>query len=103
MTILLINLPYLLSLCFAIVAAITQYKHLRALMFTFLPVITSFLNPVILCWRNTGIHKRIRRAQRVFARKVLKAKYETEFTRNDTVVSTMLLERDNGKTMHSEI
>lgn len=94
-TILLINLPYLISLTFAMVAAVTNYKHLRALMFTFLPVFTSMLNPMILCWRNTGIRKRIGSGVRCVKMKLLSSFAEKEDY-------TMLDDRNN-KTMASEI
>ena len=94
-TILLINLPYLISLTFAVVAAVTNYKHLRALMFTFLPVFTSMLNPMILCWRNTGIRKRVVRGVRY-----VKMRFFSSYAEKEDY--TMLDDRNN-KTMASEI
>jgi len=94
-TILLINLPYLISLTFAMVAAVTNYKHLRALMFTFLPVFTSMLNPMILSWRNTGIRKRLNRGVRY-----IKMRLFTSYAEKEDY--TMLDDRNN-KTMASEI
>ena len=94
-TILLINLPYLISLIFAMVAAVTNYKHLRALMFTFLPVFTSMLNPMILCWRNTGIRKRLGRGFRY-------VKMRSSFIYTEKEDYHMINDKNN-KTMASEI
>ena len=94
-TILLINLPYLISLIFALVAAITDYKHLRALMFTFLPVATSMVNPIILCWRNTGIRKTLKKKGKEHLGRLF-----SRYTEQDDYT---MLDDKNNKTMASEI
>jgi hypothetical protein len=56
-TILLLYLPYLLSLCLGVAAASLHANHLQMLMFTFVPVLTSTLDPLILCSRNTELRR----------------------------------------------
>ena len=95
-TILLINLPYLVSLCFASTAAITQYKHLRAINFTFLPVLTSAINPMIISARNTGIRKRIEEMIRAVKERVRRGGDDVgsgpSYTPAETMMSAVLLD-----------
>ena len=58
-TILLLNLPYLCSFSLGLVAMATRQTLLRELMFNFVPIVTSAFNPVVLCWRNRGVRRRV--------------------------------------------